>query len=284
MIHVEFTVQRRHLFIVAGMLLAAVLAIPGWAWASHQFSDVPDSDWAHDDIAWLADAGITQGCGGGQYCPDDYVTRRELAVFLHRLSGGDDRTLDSRLDSLEGTFSGAWRNGDTLILDGMNLQIRNGAGATHTSNARGNLIIGYNHLAGWTSHYQDGSHYLVIGDNHTFRAYGGIVAGDFNRSFGSHATILSGHGNIARGNYATIVGGAGHNADAYESTIVGGSDHYTWGDHSTVVGGASNTSQSPFSTVAGGDNIICTAYIGLCAEGQVDPIDVEPDPPDVAFP
>lgn len=103
MIHIELTIQRRHLIILAGVLLAAVIVIPGVAWASNSFTDVPDTDWAHDDITWLADAGVTLGCGNGEFCPDAFVTRRQLAVFMHRLAENnvvDAATLDG-LDSTE---------------------------------------------------------------------------------------------------------------------------------------------------------------------------------------
>jgi hypothetical protein len=36
-------------------------------------------------VAWieqLAAEGITSGCGGGTYCPEDSVTRAQMAVFL----------------------------------------------------------------------------------------------------------------------------------------------------------------------------------------------------------
>lgn len=37
-----------------------------------------------DDIERLATAGITTGCGGGDFCPDDPVTRGQMAAFLRR--------------------------------------------------------------------------------------------------------------------------------------------------------------------------------------------------------
>jgi hypothetical protein len=37
-----------------------------------------------DDIEKLAFAGITKGCGPGLYCPNDFVTRAEMAAFLVR--------------------------------------------------------------------------------------------------------------------------------------------------------------------------------------------------------
>jgi glucose/arabinose dehydrogenase len=36
------------------------------------------------DINRLAAAGVTNGCGGGRYCPSDYVTREQMAAFLER--------------------------------------------------------------------------------------------------------------------------------------------------------------------------------------------------------
>jgi len=40
-----------------------------------------------DDIAWLADRGVTVGCAPGRFCPDDLVTRGEAASLLWRLHG-----------------------------------------------------------------------------------------------------------------------------------------------------------------------------------------------------
>ena len=36
------------------------------------------------DISALADAGITRGCGPGRFCPDEPVTRGQMAAFLVR--------------------------------------------------------------------------------------------------------------------------------------------------------------------------------------------------------
>ena len=44
-----------------------------------------DSGSVHEDaINRLAEAGITTGCAGGQYCPSSGVTREQMAAFLHR--------------------------------------------------------------------------------------------------------------------------------------------------------------------------------------------------------
>ena len=51
------------------------------------FSDVPVSDPGFRYVEAVAAAGITAGCGGGLFCPDQSVTRRQMAVFLSRALG-----------------------------------------------------------------------------------------------------------------------------------------------------------------------------------------------------
>ena len=52
--------------------------------ASTGFNDVPTTHWAAPWIKQLAAEGITGGCGTGIYCPENPVTRAEMAVFLVR--------------------------------------------------------------------------------------------------------------------------------------------------------------------------------------------------------
>jgi hypothetical protein len=46
------------------------------------FTDVPVGHPQMRFVEALVDAGITGGCGGGNYCPDSPVTRGQMAVFL----------------------------------------------------------------------------------------------------------------------------------------------------------------------------------------------------------
>ncbi|WP_172649484.1 S-layer homology domain-containing protein [Thiolapillus brandeum] len=48
------------------------------------FSDVPLTHWAASWIEALAGEGITTGCGEGNYCPDESVSRGQMAVFIQR--------------------------------------------------------------------------------------------------------------------------------------------------------------------------------------------------------
>ena len=77
--------RRPTFFISLTALLTITLIDP--AVASHSFDDVPDDHVFHTDIAWLAVEGITAGCNppvNSEYCPDDNVTRGQMAAFLVR--------------------------------------------------------------------------------------------------------------------------------------------------------------------------------------------------------
>ena len=80
--------HRRLLLAVMGLVLGLVV-IPGIAFAGHQFTDVPDSNIFHGDIAWLADNGVTKGCNppaNTEFCPGEAVRRETMAAFMHRLA------------------------------------------------------------------------------------------------------------------------------------------------------------------------------------------------------
>jgi hypothetical protein len=57
--------------------------------ATHTFADVPvtGKEWMEPWIDQFAAEGITTGCGGGNYCPENNVTRAEMAVFIDRAYG-----------------------------------------------------------------------------------------------------------------------------------------------------------------------------------------------------
>jgi hypothetical protein len=51
------------------------------------FNDVPTSHPQFQFIEALAKSGITVGCGAGNYCPDNSLTRGQMAVFLAKALG-----------------------------------------------------------------------------------------------------------------------------------------------------------------------------------------------------
>ncbi len=56
------------------------------------FTDVTSDYWAAKWIEALATDGLTSGCGSGNYCPDDPVTRDQMAVFLLKAKYGSSYT------------------------------------------------------------------------------------------------------------------------------------------------------------------------------------------------
>jgi len=67
------------ILLVGGLVPAVALAAGG------TFTD-DDNSLFEADIEWLAETGVTQGCGDGQFCPEDPVTRGQMAAFLHRFA------------------------------------------------------------------------------------------------------------------------------------------------------------------------------------------------------
>ncbi len=57
--------------------------------ASNVFTDVPDSNQFHSSISWMSENEVTRGCNppdNDQYCPDDDVSREQMAAFMRRLA------------------------------------------------------------------------------------------------------------------------------------------------------------------------------------------------------
>jgi hypothetical protein len=98
----------RWLQFVLVMGITAMIVAPASVWASHTFTDVPPDAFYHEDATALRNAGVTLGCtfDGSQYCPDDFVTRGQMAAFLNRLGAlSPDKTPVVNADKLDGKDS-----------------------------------------------------------------------------------------------------------------------------------------------------------------------------------
>lgn len=81
--------------VVVALLVLAVLAPVAVIAAGGTFTDDENSLF-ESHIEWMADNGITLGCNpptNDHYCPDDGVTRGEMAAFMHRLA--DNQVVDA---------------------------------------------------------------------------------------------------------------------------------------------------------------------------------------------
>jgi hypothetical protein len=147
------------------------------------------------------------------------------------------------------------RQGDDITIDGANLHIVNGLGATnglptdptsidpaHTVvNGLGNLIVGYNELRaglpGLGSDDRSGSHNLVVGSLQNFSSFGGLVAGELNSISGAYASVSGGYANRASGIQASVSGGDGNIASGGAASVSGGDGNTASGNFASVSGG-----------------------------------------------
>ena len=84
------------ILLAGGLLIAAVILLQPPAVAdAPDFDDVPADHTFAEDIAWLADTGITQGRDDGTFGLNDPVTRGAMAAFLHRYDGEPDGPFDT---------------------------------------------------------------------------------------------------------------------------------------------------------------------------------------------
>ena len=125
----------------AGIALCAV-AVPV-AWASHQFTDVPDGHQFHEEISAIAVAGITGGktCDPpgtpATYCPTENVNRQAMAAFLRRglgravISGGTGLALTSTFETVMTTNipAGGVPGGTGYVVALGDLNVRAAAGS-----------------------------------------------------------------------------------------------------------------------------------------------------------
>ena len=101
-------------------LTAVMLAIPGITIAGHRVNDVPSSHTFHDDISWLADEGITRGCNppaNDEYCPDEDVTRGQMAAFIRRYANTSDPRLVGSENSDGSLRDNTWETLDSITID-----------------------------------------------------------------------------------------------------------------------------------------------------------------------
>jgi hypothetical protein len=78
----DYSVDLRLTAIISGYMLQ-VSPDPGYA----TFNDVPIGHPLHQFVEALAYSGITAGCGTGNFCPDQPLTRGQMAVFLAKALG-----------------------------------------------------------------------------------------------------------------------------------------------------------------------------------------------------
>jgi hypothetical protein len=147
--------------------------------------------------------------------------------------------LEHRVTALEKLLKHFSRDANEVTIAGANLHIVNGLGSTDCRdeqfelipdcpNGLGNLIVGYNEprLAPGQDNIRTGSHNVVVGSQHNFSSFGGLVAGRVNE---------------INGQFAAVSGGEINTASAFASSVSGGILNTATGEFASVSGGDGNT-------------------------------------------
>lgn len=190
-----------------------------------------------------------------------------IQALLPESGVAQGKSLAARVAALEAKLACVTASGTDVWFAGCNVHILNGTGVTGTTNSLGNLIIGYNEDTG-TTVVRTGSHNLVIGPEHGYSSYGGLVAGLGNTVSGPHASVSGGRdnlasgpsasvsgggGNVATGNWASVSGGVNNGASGQAASVSGGADNLASGETASVSGGFANEASGARASVSGGN-------------------------------
>jgi hypothetical protein len=151
-----------------------------------------------------------------------------------------------------------------LVVSGANLQVVNGTGSTAVNNGVGNLFVGYDaarasgpstcsrswglgqiecvSIGGvWALNHKNGSHNLVVGDQHNYSGVASVLAGSQNAvaENASAAVVMGGTGNAASAPNATVTGGANNVAAGVSSSVSGGINRFAIDSNDWAAGGLS---------------------------------------------
>jgi hypothetical protein len=178
------------------------------------------------------------------------------------------KELTERVQGLEAKLACLSKDGDNVVFERCNVYIRNGSGKTDGAvNGLGNLIIGYNETTG-ENLKRMGSHNLVIGPEHAYSSFGGLVAGRENTISAPYASVTGGRLNTASGPGANVSGGSVNTASKDFASVSGGKSNEATGLNASVSGGTSNSAQGDFSSVMGGSDNAASGFAASIGGGS----------------
>lgn len=208
-------------------------------------------------------------------------------------------SLEARIAALEDKLQHFNRNGNDITISGANLHIVSGSGSTdgwngsdYTVNGLGNLIIGYDEERPigeescslgmlyknetdcvdadglWWLNEKGGSHNLVIGFQHNYSSFGGLVAGNANTISKGYANVSGGINNTASNYNSSVSGGVENTASGWSSSVSGGAINTASGGFSSVSGGYNNTASGYYSSVGGGSYSTASGYYASVSGGS----------------
>ena len=176
---------------------------------------------------------------------------QSLAVAVVRIEDIEDTLQHVRVT--QGVIAGM--PGPHMIIEGCNVHVRSGSGATDDGGiltGLGNLIVGYNEDPGLNPGDREGAHNLVVGRYHRYLSFGGFVAGELNTVSGQAATVSGGRENTASRDSASVSGGRDNTASGFDASVSGGQSNLASGQYATVSGASITRPAATSPASAGG--------------------------------
>ena len=152
-------------------------------------------------------------------------------------TGWNDLAPEVRADLRIGTHNSK----PAVIFEAANVLVWDGTGSTSgTPTGLGNLIVGYDELSPdpWADD-KTGSHNLMVGPQHTYSKYGGLVAGYNSSVTGAYASVSGGANNTASSVSSSVSGGYINTASGAYSSVSGGKDREASGGYDWAAGSLS---------------------------------------------
>ena len=178
------------------------------------------------------------------------------------------KELTDRVQELEAKLACMNKDGDNVVFDKCNIYIGNGSGKTNGEvNGLGNLIIGYNETTS-ENIKRTGSHNLVIGPEHAYTSFGGVVVGRENTISAPYTSVTGGRLNTASGLGASVSGGSVNTASKDFASVSGGKSNEAKGLNASVSGGTSNSAQGDFTSITGGSDNTASGFTASISGGS----------------
>jgi len=157
---------------------------------------------------------------------------------------------------------------DSIIFSGANVYVQSGSGGTAgTVNGLGNLVLGYDEDDGADD--KSGSHNLVLGVEHSYSSYGGLLSGQNNAVTDAHSSSISGSNNTVTSSFAAAVAGGANTVSGQRAASLGGAASTISGSYAAIVGGSSSTASGTYSVVvAGGSHEVSGLYAAAVGGGS----------------
>ena len=272
--------------LVATCVSADVLAAP-----CAGFVDVDSNSAFCPSVAWVKSRAITLGCiDASHYCPNDPVTRLQMAAFLYRLgfqnavlSGGNAFGTTAVIGTTDNNAVEINVNGGRVVRYEPNATSPNVVSGLANNNVPagvyGAAVSGGG--AGGTQFSIDLGGIIETSDctvpaggscgNWVLDAFGVIGGGVANRAGngtgivtdGGLATVGGGYQNSAIAAFSTVAGGESNTASDLHANVAGGWFNKASGARSSVGGGYANLATGNSSVVVGGNGNVASGYAAV---------------------